>query len=27
VNSDHDFEVTGAHIDLKGYCKRCRQRS
>lgn len=23
IAQDHHFQVTGAHIDLKGYCQRC----
>ncbi len=23
ITQDHHFQVTGAHVDLKGYCQRC----
>ncbi len=23
IAQDHHFQVTGVHIDLKGYCRRC----
>lgn len=26
VAQDQNFRVTGAHIDLKGYCQRCSER-
>jgi Fe2+ or Zn2+ uptake regulation protein len=25
VAAQHRFQVTGTHIDLRGYCRRCSQ--
>ncbi|MCK4472490.1 MAG: transcriptional repressor [Anaerolineae bacterium] len=26
LGEKHDFEITGAHLDLPGYCAECRQK-
>lgn len=26
LGEKHDFEITGAHLDLRGYCAECRQK-
>jgi Fe2+ or Zn2+ uptake regulation protein len=26
VGEEHDFEITGAHLDLRGYCAECQER-
>ncbi len=27
VAKERDFQITGVHIDLQGYCRECRERS